>query len=184
MIGPLLQIFNSAAIYSSCLRTFSCALRHYVYCRPQWLHIEAKRPHLKLKASGLHWLINALYPLSLEYKVLLDNSVLKPTWMYSSQLWGNASNSNIDIVQRAQSKILRTITGAPWCFRNENILRDLNILPVKEVIAEQKEKYFTKLSLHPNHLARGLTRLSNQSRLRRNDLPTQRPTWGSRNATV
>jgi len=54
--------------------------------------------------------------------------------------------------------------------------RDLNILSVKEVIAEQMEKYFTKLSLHPYHLARGLTRLSHQSRLRRNDLPTQRPT--------
>jgi len=81
--------------------------------------------------------------------------------MYGSQLWGNARNSTIDIVQRAQSKILRTITG--------NIHSDLNILPVKEVIAEQKEKYFTMLSLHRNHLARGLTRLSNQSRLRRND---------------
>jgi len=60
--------------------------------------------------------------------------------MYGSQLWGTASNSNIDIVQRAQSNILRTITG-------ENIHRDLNILSVKEVIAEQKENYFTKLSL-------------------------------------
>ncbi|XP_060662116.1 uncharacterized protein LOC132795433 [Drosophila nasuta] len=74
--------------------------------------------------------------------------------MYGSQLWGNASNSNIDIVQRAQSNILRTITGAPWYVRNENIQRDLNILPAKEVIAEQKKKYFTKLLLHPNHLAR------------------------------
>jgi len=76
-------------------------------------HIKTKRTPLKLKASRLHWLINARCPLSLEYKVLLYNSVLKPIWMYSSQLWGNASNSNIDIVQRAQSKILRTITGAP-----------------------------------------------------------------------
>ncbi|KAH8316575.1 hypothetical protein KR067_010719, partial [Drosophila pandora] len=139
-------------------------------------HIEAKRTHLKLKASSLHWLINARSPLCLEYKVLLYNSVLKPIWMYGSQLWGNAtSNSNIDIVQRAQSKIMRTITGAPWYVRNENIHRHLNILPVKDVIAEQKEKYFSKLLSHSNHLASGLTRLSNQSRLRRNDLPTQRP---------
>ncbi|KAH8335008.1 hypothetical protein KR067_003611, partial [Drosophila pandora] len=56
-------------------------------------HIEAKRTHLKLKASSLHWLINARSPLCLEYKVLLYNSVLKPIWMYGSQLWGNASNS-------------------------------------------------------------------------------------------
>jgi len=37
---------------------------------------------------------------------LLYNSILKPIWTYGSQLWGNASNSNIDIIQRAQSKIL------------------------------------------------------------------------------
>jgi len=142
-------------------------------------HIKAKKTHLKLKASSLHCLINARSPLSLEYKVLLYNSVLKPIWIYGSQLWGYASNSNIDIVQRAQSKILRAITGALWALwyvRNENIRRDLNILSVKEVFAEQKEKFFTKLSLQPNHMPRGLTRLRNQSRLRRNDLPTQRPT--------
>jgi len=96
--------------------------------------------------------------------------------MYGSQLWGNASNGSIDIVQRVQSEILRTITGPPWYVRNENMHRDLNILPVKEVIAKQKEKYFTKLLLHRNPLARGLTRLSNQSRNRCNDLHTQRPT--------
>jgi len=103
-----------------------------------------------------HWLINARSPFSLEYKVLLYYSALKPI-----------CNNNIDIVQRVQSKILRTITGAQLYVRNENIHRDLNILPVKEVIAAQKKKYLTKLLLHPNHLARGLTRLSNKSCLRR-----------------
>jgi len=48
-------------------------------------HIEAKRTHLQLKASSRHWLINARSPLSLEYKVLLYNWVLKPIWMYGSQ---------------------------------------------------------------------------------------------------
>jgi len=49
-------------------------------------HIEAKRTLLKLKASSLHWLINARSPVSLEYKDLLYNSELKPIWMYGSQL--------------------------------------------------------------------------------------------------
>jgi len=55
-------------------------------------------------------------------------------------LWGNASRSNIDIVQRAQSRILRIITGAPWYLRNENIHRDLQIKLVIEGIAEKKVK--------------------------------------------
>ncbi|KAH8315915.1 hypothetical protein KR074_001820, partial [Drosophila pseudoananassae] len=44
-------------------------------------HIETKRTHLKLKANSLHWLINSRSPLSLDYKVLLYNTVLKPIWM-------------------------------------------------------------------------------------------------------
>lgn len=137
-------------------------------------HIEAKRTQLKLKANSLHWLINARSPLSLDYKVLLYNSVLKPIWTYGCQLWGNACSSNIDIVQRAQSKILRTITGAPWYVRNENIQNDLNVPPIKKVIADYKKNYLGKLSSHPNYLARGLSNSSSRSRLRRNDFPTQR----------
>ena len=137
-------------------------------------HIEAKKTQLKLKANNLHWLINSGSPLSLDHKVLLYNSILKPIWTYGSQLWGNASNSNIDIIQRAQSKILRTITGAPWYVRSENIQRDLNIPSVTNAITELKEKYHSKLHTHPNHLARGLIQLSSRSRLRRKDLPTQR----------
>jgi len=52
----------------------------------------------------------------------------------------NASRSNIDIVQRAQSRFLRIITGAPWYLRNENIHRDLQIKLVIETTAEKKSK--------------------------------------------
>lgn len=137
-------------------------------------HIMAKRTHLKLKANSLHWLLIIRSPVRLEYKVLLYNSFLKPTWTYGSQLWGNASNSSVEIIQRAQSKILRTITGAPWYVRNDNLQRDLFILPVRDEIAKQMEKYRNKLRAHPNRLVRDLTRLSSRTRLRRNDMPTQR----------
>lgn len=136
-------------------------------------HIECKKLHLKLKASSLHWIINARSPLCLDYKVLLYTSTLKPIWTYGSQLWGNASRTNIDIIQRAQSKILRTITGAPWYIRNQNIHRDLGILAVKDEIDMQKASYNVKLSAHPNPLARVLIRASNRTRLQRTDLPTQ-----------
>lgn len=62
--------------------------------------------------TSLH-IINVRSPLNLEYTVFLYNCVLKPIWTYGSELWGNASKSNSDIVQRAQSGILRIITGFP-----------------------------------------------------------------------
>jgi hypothetical protein len=44
--------------------------------------------------------------------------ILKPMWTYGVQLWGIASNSNIDILERFQSKVLRIITDAPWYMSN------------------------------------------------------------------
>jgi len=46
---------------------------------------------------------------STENKLLLYNAILKPIWAYGIQLWGTASNSNIEILQRFQNKILRII---------------------------------------------------------------------------
>jgi len=128
-------------------------------------HIERKKVHLKLKAISFHWILNARSPLRLDYKALLYNSTLKTIWTYGSQLWGNASSSNIDIIQRVQSKILQTITGVPCYIRNQNIHRDLSIFTVKDEIDKQKASYNEKLSVHPNRLARGLTWISSRSRL-------------------
>ncbi|XP_065362171.1 uncharacterized protein LOC135955742 [Calliphora vicina] len=43
-----------------------------------------------------------------------------------------ASNTIIDLIQKAQCKVLRTITGAPLYIRNEIIHRDLEVPLVKE----------------------------------------------------
>jgi len=96
---------------------------------------------MKLKAANLHWLINYNSPLSLEYKVLLYNTALKPIWTYGCELWGNASKTNFEIIQRAQSTILRTITGAPWYLRSESIHRDLHINLVNEEIQMKKSQH-------------------------------------------
>lgn len=135
-------------------------------------HIEAKKTQINIKSSSLHWLINYRSRLSLEYKVLLYNTMIKPIWTYGVQLWGNASRTNIDVIQRSQSKILRTITGAPWYIRNENIHKDLDIPFIKDEITRLQINYKTRLEHHPNPLARNLVNTASLTRLRRNDLPT------------
>jgi hypothetical protein len=44
----------------------------------------------------------------------LENLILKPIWTYGIQLLGTASTSNIEILERFQSKALRMIIDAPW----------------------------------------------------------------------
>ena len=78
----------------------------------------------------LNWLIGPHSKLSLDNKVLIYNSIIKPIWSYGLELYGNTCNTNIEIIQRAQSKILRSMTGAPWFISNDNIHKDLGILKV------------------------------------------------------
>jgi hypothetical protein len=57
------------------------------------------------------------------------NSV--PIWTYGIQLWGTASTSDIEILERFQAKVLRMMVDAPWYVPNALIPRDLNISTVK-----------------------------------------------------
>jgi hypothetical protein len=49
---------------------------------------------------------------SLAYKV-----IFKPIWTCGIQIWGSASISDIEILERFQGKVLR-ITDAPWYVAN------------------------------------------------------------------
>jgi hypothetical protein len=69
-------------------------------------HIAKKRKQLNHKTREIKWLIGKTSPLSLENKVLIYKTMLKPTWTYGIELWGCASQSNIAIIQRYQSKLL------------------------------------------------------------------------------
>jgi hypothetical protein len=83
--------------------------------------------------APLHHL-NRKSQLSVEYKLLVYKAILKPIWTYGVQLWGSASNSNIEILERFQSKMLRIITDAPRFLPNAVIKRDLKVLSVRQEV--------------------------------------------------
>ena len=71
----------------------------------------------------LTYILTCLHsPLSLENKLLIHKTVLKPVWTYGIELWGCASKSNIAVNQRHQSKLLRSITNAPRYVSNQTTL--------------------------------------------------------------
>jgi len=61
------------------------------------------------------------------YKLLIYKTVLKPMWTYGIELWGCASKSNIGVIQRYQSKLLRSITNTPRYVSNQTLHSDLHI---------------------------------------------------------
>jgi hypothetical protein len=62
----------------------------------------------------MYWLLGRKSNLKTSNKLLTYKAILKPIWTYGIQLWGTVSNSNIEILERFQSKTLRMIVDAPW----------------------------------------------------------------------
>jgi hypothetical protein len=124
--------------------------------------------------TKLYWLLGRRSKLNLSNKLLIYKIATKPIWTYGIQLWGAASTSNIEILDRFESKTLRLITDAPWYVPNAIIRRDLQVPSVKEEISRLSAQHYAGLCTHPNLLATQLSRSSAFRRLRRH-LPSDLP---------
>jgi hypothetical protein len=82
-----------------------------------------KRKQLGLTLTKMHWLLGRQSKLFTTNKLLLYKTILKPIWTYGIQLWGTASTSNIEILERFQ---LSLIVDALWYVPNTLIPRDLH----------------------------------------------------------
>jgi hypothetical protein len=106
-------------------------------------------------------------PLSVNNKLLLYKPVITPIWSYGLELWGCASKSNIAIIQRCQSKILRAIADAPRYVTNAMIHNDLGIPSIQEVIHDRSSKHRAKLQSHLYLLLRSIPQENAIRRLKR-----------------
>jgi hypothetical protein len=110
-------------------------------------HIIKKRTQMDIQHKELYWLLGRKSNLSVDKKLLLYKSIITRIWTYGIKLWGCASKSNIAVIQRCQSKILRAIVDAPWYVTNDMIHKDLGTPTVQEVIHVRSIKHRTKLSV-------------------------------------
>ena len=107
---------------------------------------------MDLKLRNLYWIIGRKSQLSLESKLLVYKVILKSVWTNRIQLWGNASNSNLEILELFQSKAL-SINDAPRYVPNTIIKHDLQIPTVKQEARTLSSNYRKRLDNHPNNLA-------------------------------
>lgn len=130
-------------------------------------HIVKKRKEMDLKMKNMYWLFGKKSSLSLENKILLYKAIIKPIWTYGIELWGCSSKSNVNIIQRFQSKSLRIIVNAPWYVSNHTLHTDLDIPPIVEECRRRARKHFDRLENHSNELASDLVNIVNPNRLKR-----------------
>jgi hypothetical protein len=128
--------------------------------------IAITRKQLGHKTREIKWLIGKNSPFSLENKILINKTVLRPVWTYGIELWGCANKSNTAIRQRYKSKLLRIITNAPWYVTNHTLHTELRIPYVRTVIHDRINKHRTTLASHPNPLMEPLLQPAHNGRLK------------------
>jgi uncharacterized protein YeeX (DUF496 family) len=90
--------------------------------------------------------------------------VIRPVWSYGIQLWGCASESNSQVIQRYQNKVLKCIVNAPWYVRNSDLHRDLGTETVTDIIAKFAKSHEKRLQDHINFEASRLLNVNNITR--------------------
>jgi hypothetical protein len=113
-------------------------------------HIKKKRDELNNKFRKMYWLLGRNSELSVHNTLTLYKQVIRPVWSYGIQLWGWASDSNIQVIQRYQNKALKCIVNAPWYFGISDLHRDLGIETVTDIIAKFAKSYEKRLQNHIN----------------------------------
>ena len=130
-------------------------------------HIWNKKLQMETKRRKMYWLLGWKSQLTDANKLLLYKAILKPIWTYGIQLWGSASNSNIEILQRFQNKILKQIANAPHYVPNWLVHQDLSMPSIKKEISNYSKKYKERIEGHPNKLAVQLLTNNFAKRLKR-----------------
>ena len=105
----------------------------------------------------MSWLLGRRSQLTLPNKILLYKCILKPVWTYGIQLWGCAKPSHTKILQRFQSKTLRSLANAPWYVSNLQLHTDLGIPFVADEIRKASTRYHQRLARHHNALVTALS---------------------------
>ena len=128
-------------------------------------HLNTKKSEINIRFQKFNWLLGRNSRLQLKKKLLIYKMILKPVWLYGIEIWGTASNSNIQIIQRMQNKILSTFINAPWYTKNSEIHQYCDLPYITEEIQKRSIKLQEKLNAHTNQLAINL--LDNIQEIRR-----------------
>ena len=119
---------------------------------------------LELKPLEIYWLTGKHSPLSLENKLLIYKTVLKPVWTYRIELWGCATKSN-SCHPAISIQTSQNYNQCPMVCLQPTLHSDLHILQVRTVFRERTATHHTTLDSHPNPLMEPLVHPPNNRRL-------------------
>jgi hypothetical protein len=160
----------------------SCVFMLYFHC---WFFFISGGYQSILPTTLITFTIDLQYPMSLNLKVsFLAVRYSNGTWHMITWYWivlnrsfhlfmakqdmSECFTSNISIIRRSESKILRIITNAPWFVNNKTLHTDLNIPYIKYVINVKCTTHCNKEASHSNAILQTLVEPQHNRRLWRN----------------
>lgn len=119
--------------------------------RPKWkIHVKLKRAQFDIKLRELYWLLGRNSNMWMTNQLLVNKQGLKPIWLYGCPLWGFAAKTNIQVIERFENKVLRSMTNAHWYERNADIRRNQQIPSIREEIRKYATNPEARLHSHVN----------------------------------
>jgi len=97
---------------------------------------------------------------SLNIKLLIYKTLLKPIWTYGLQLWVSVKKTNLNKIQDFQNITICQITNAPILVTILTVHHDLVITSVEDGAAIFYKRFFSKLENHQNPLIKDLHTLT------------------------
>jgi hypothetical protein len=94
---------------------------------------------------------------TLNTKLLIYKSLLKPMWTYGLQLWGADKKSNTDRIQTFQNISLQRLSNAPPYISNLTLHNDLHMRTIVEEARIFYTRFHKRLQTHPNHFIKDLS---------------------------
>jgi hypothetical protein len=108
-----------------------------------------KHDELNIKFRKMYWLLGRNSEPSVHNKLILYKQVTHLVWSYGIHLWGCTIESNIEVIQYYQNKVLKCIVSAPWYVSNSDH-HDLGIKTVTDIIANFTNSHERRLQNHIN----------------------------------
>ena len=68
---------------------------------------------IRIKGKHMYWLTSRNSKLSIEDKLKIYKTIIKPIWTHGIPLWGTTAMSHINKLESLQSKVLKTIVNNP-----------------------------------------------------------------------
>ncbi|KAE9523357.1 hypothetical protein AGLY_016305 [Aphis glycines] len=123
-------------------------------------HLQTKRLTLNNRMRMLRPLLIRNKGSTLNTKLIMYKSLLKPIWTYRLQLWGAAKKSNTNRIQTSQNISFRRLANAPPYISNHALHNDLYMKTIVEEAHIFYTRFHKRLQTYLNPLIKDLSILT------------------------